>query len=133
MNSIYNGKFTLINGTDDNIVIPSDFIQFKLNDKTLLDIKNQEVYSHKLFNGHVIIKKNYEIDLEKIKNLDLSQNKVYCKSVFHSGIYTDCIIDSSLVICNSWMLPFVLDPKCDYSYLRKHRAKLFNFNIKTLS
>lgn len=133
MNSIYNNKYTFINGTGECIDSPPVCTVFNLDSKTLTDIKNQELYSHKLFSGHIILKKYFELDWERILSLDLTQNKVYSKNVFHSGIYTQCSIDLSFAVCSSWMLPFVLDDNADYSYLRKHRAKLLTYEVKTLT
>jgi len=132
MDKIYNGKYTLINGTNKMIDVPTDFSVYKLDKHTLIDIKNQEIFTHKLFCGHIVLKKDFRLDFERIKALDLSQNKVYSPSIHHSGIISECAIDMSLIICSSWMLPFVLDDKCDYSYLRKHRAKLLTFKTTIL-
>jgi len=132
MDKIYNGKYTLINGTDSMINVPTDFYVYELDKYTLTHIKNQEIFTHKLFCGHVVIKKDLKLDFEKIKSLDLSQNKVYSTAVFHSGILSQCAVNLNLIICSSWMLPFVLDSKCDYGYLRKHRAKLLTYKTITL-
>lgn len=132
MDKIYNGKYTFINGTDKMIDVPTDFFVYKLDKYTLTDIKNQEVFSHKLFCGHVVLKNDLKLDFERVKALDLSQNKVYSQAIHHSGIISECAINMDLIICSSWMLPFVLDDKCDYSYLRKHRAKLLTYKTTTL-
>ena len=132
MNSVYNNISTIINGTDIKIETPYKFVQFKLDEYTLLNIKKQEVDTHKLFSKHIILKKDTEVDLKMLSRFDTTGNKVYCTQVIHSGVDKECKVDLSTVVCDSWTLPFILDSKCDYGYFHKHRIKLFNLKPVTL-
>lgn len=132
MGTIYNSKYTFINSTEQKLQLPSNFIEYKLNEYTLSAIKSEEIQTHKLFNGHVVYRESTQVNFDKIIRLDLTDNKVYSKKIKHSGNVNECFINLNFIICNSWMLPFVLDANCDYAYLRKHRAKLYNYLNKEL-
>jgi len=132
MNSVYNNYCTIINGTGKEIEIPYKFVEFKLDEYTLLNIKKQEVDTHKLFNKHIIITTDTEVDFKKLSYLDTAYNKIYCTEVIHTGVDKECKVDLSTVVCSSWTLPFILDSQCDYGYLHKHRIKMFKLKTKTL-
>jgi hypothetical protein len=132
VNSVYNNYCTIINGTGKEIETPYKFVQFELNEYTLLNIKKQEVDTHKLFNNHIIITKDTEVNFKRLAHLDTTQNKVHCAEVVHSGVDKECRVDLSTAVCSSWALPFILDSKCNYGYLHKHRIKLFNLRTGSL-
>lgn len=129
---MFNNICTIINGTGIKIETPYKFVQFKLDEYTLLNIKKQEVNTHKLFNKHIILRKDVEVDLKWLSHLDTTGYKVHCTEVVHSGVDRECTVDLSTVVCDSWALPFILDSECDYGYLHKHRIKLFNLKTITL-
>lgn len=132
MVTIYNGRYTFINGTEEVVELPDNVEEYKYNLNTLNTIKSYEIQTHKLYNGHIIYREKTDIDFNKILKLDLDQNKIYSSELTHSGRLPECYINMNFIICSSWMLPFVLDSNSDYAYLRKHRAKLFKYQNKTV-
>ena len=121
-------KYALLGNFTEDIIL-KDFDVF--NNYTTL--KRKEIINQKLYEGVITTKEtnyntffnNHSTLIKNIQDYDLSYNHVYVKHFSHNADWRECIVDLTTVFCSSWALPFVVSPLCDYSFLRKHRMKIF--------
>ncbi len=77
-----------------------------------LDIRNNELRSDKLYDGHIIINNPEGITADLIKGITdinvLTPNNIFFNGVLHHGVDSLCQVDDSIVYCSSWVLPIVL-------------------------
>tara|TARA_R100001591_G_scaffold43644_1_gene54759 strand:- start:55 stop:498 length:444 start_codon:yes stop_codon:yes gene_type:complete len=110
-NNFYNDKYTLITKDPTGIDIPFNFDVYKGDPKSVyLDIKTYELNKDEVYSGHLIVndKKSLSIiDLLSIEKYKLTPNNIYFTNVFHDGVDSKCNVDDSLILCSSWVLPFI--------------------------
>lgn len=128
--SYYNDMFTLITENSVEKELPSNIKLYNFDNETAYTkIKVFEINKHTMYNGHIIMKSKQDFTLiDKVNSLNLTDNIVYSKKVVHSGIASECFIDSSFLICNSWNLPFIIytyrTSSNLYANLKRHRVKM---------
>ena len=129
MKTIYNNRIALLSNKQlVNLPEYIDLYQGKLQN-AYFNLKSYELNTHQLY-SHVLVTDNVnEIDLINLKTYDVSNNKMYCLKVNHSGFSPHCFVDLSTVLCSSWVLPFIVSKGCDYAFLRKHRVKMLPFDF----
>tara|TARA_R100001015_G_C4598700_1_gene153769 strand:+ start:223 stop:636 length:414 start_codon:yes stop_codon:yes gene_type:complete len=134
-NDFYNSKYT-ISGDIDDIDIPFNFdIYSGSNSSIYMQIKEHEFNNDEFYNGHLIVRdksKLKDIDLENLNKYKLTPNSIYFYKVEHSGFDWECKVDDSLILCSSWVIPFVLNEhKIDnslYGEMATHRIEMKEFN-----
>jgi hypothetical protein len=101
-------------------------------------IKRKEIHSQKFYVGHLIVNsldalRSFDSDISKF---NLNDNCAYFEKVTHAGPHNKNKVDESLILCNSWNLPFIVSNYRSnntlYANLRRHRVKIFQFknNLK---
>ena len=109
-NDFYNSKYT-ISGDIDNIDIPFNFDVYQGDyNSVYMQIKEYELNNDEYYNGHLIVKdknKLKNINLDNIKQYKLTPNNVYFCKVVHDGIDSACTVNDGLILCSSWVLPFI--------------------------
>lgn len=133
MKTIYNNKIAIICPECKIGNIPEGFELYnKSIDQSYHMLKSYELASHTLYKGVFVTNNINRVSFAQLQTLDTSDNKLYSFSVTHSGFPEECEIDLSAIFCSSWVLPFVVSKNCNYAFLRKHRIKMLEFNIKPL-
>jgi hypothetical protein len=109
--NLYNSKYTIITQGNIGIDIPSNFDVYNedlINSSYTID--NHQIYTDQLYNGHFIFKNSEDINnfnFNNIDNIDIINNNIYVKSAVHHGEYKKCLVDDSIIICNSYCLPII--------------------------
>ena len=100
-----------------------------------LDIKEYELNKDETYSGHLIVKykeRLHSIDLLNIEKYKLTPNNVFFSNVFHDGIDSKCGVDDSLILCSSWVLPFIANQHRTtnslYGDMTTHRVHMEKFN-----
>lgn len=132
---LYNRTFTLITEKEyskSNKV----YNFFGEESKILFDIQNYQINNDVFFNGHIIVKDINlieTINLETFFNFKIEKNNIFTTKVVHDGVDSECFIDDSILICSSWVLPYVLNTSRTnntlYGDIISHRIKINTFNL----
>jgi len=133
--SLYNDMFTIITNSKVQKDLPTDFVNFYgSKEKVSYEIQKYQLENDIVFNGHFITTDlNFDIEtLKQLKKTSLDKTVVYTYDITHSGVASECTIDTSLLLCSVWTLPIVLENYRTgvslYGDLLSHRIKVKLFN-----
>ena len=134
-NNFYNGKYTLICEDPTGIDIPFNFDIYTGDPKSVyLDIKKYELNKDEVYSGHLIVNNKERlqlIDLLSMEKYKLTPNNVFFSNVFHDGVDSQCGVDDSLILCSSWVLPFIANQyrtsNSLYGDMATHRVHMEKF------
>ena len=118
MNSeFYNDRYTFITQEEFPFNLPTYIDKYSgTAEQCLYSIQKFQTNKDTFYSGHIIIngldeqtiKLNLENILNKAKTLKLTENNAYFLKVYHTGPADECYVDSTLIVCSSWTLPFIL-------------------------
>lgn len=111
----YNGKYTVILPIDVNYDFP-DYIDVYSGtyDDCLFNITQYELSNDTFYTGNIIVNNISLIDdiiFGKLLGLDFTENNLYTRHINNSGIDSECYVSDSIMVCNSFILPIILNSK----------------------
>tara|TARA_E500000318_G_scaffold112057_1_gene133758 strand:+ start:14072 stop:14488 length:417 start_codon:yes stop_codon:yes gene_type:complete len=131
----YNKKYTII--SKKNIEVDGyDTYNYTLTQACNI-IKRHELVNDTFYSGHIIINK-FKKDLfnkliENIGDYKLNRNSCWFSEVVHSGVDNECSVDSSMILCSSWVLPFIAENSRSknnlYGDCMAHRINPLSLNL----
>ena len=107
--TFFNNKYSVICKKDYNIE-GFDFYTEDLQ-KVYFDIRKKELKEDRLYRGHIIFN-DLDIKINKIlldnlvKDNILTPKNFFAYDILHDGVDSVCNIDTKVVFCSSWVLPF---------------------------
>lgn len=131
--TLFNGKYSLTcNQILNKSKIPDNFVLFE---NTPLEshhkIDSYQLINDELFVGHIIFKNPNDIEnfnFNILRSINFNDNTIYVNEVIHHGECSKCFVDDSILICNTWALPFLLNVSRTsdslYSTIVNHRFKI---------
>ena len=135
--NLLNNKFTIITEKEYHRNFSDSYTMFFGEPKKVLfDIEKYQITNDVMFNGHIIInnqKLSNEINFDYFKKLNLKSNNIFVIDVKHDGNYAKCKVNSDIIICNSWVLPIIMNNfrtnNSLYGDLIAHRINIKTFDL----
>jgi len=138
---VYNNRYTVISKKPLEFSLPSNFDRYEGEiEHSVHKIDKLQIESDQLYNAHIILRtdsmKKNTLDsiIRNLNKLTFDHNEVYVTEAIHHGEYKKCIILSTFIVCDSYMLPAIGYEKranaTEYGNLLNHRARITRVSDK---
>lgn len=138
--NFYNNRFTYITPDPIGYDIPLAFDKYHGRAASIVNtIKTYELNNDQFYSGHLFVSSKAKLwelfsedfTFDDLLNIKLTRNNIVVKKVHHTGVDSECTIDSNVILCSSWVLPIIgyanRTSTSLYGNLMRHRIRIFDF------